>query len=790
MLLHRQGNILKDESPTVNKPAWAANFTVTALPVGGVARLASNGTTTGFVDLNHGFKATDKVLIFDNNTATFINDPIASVTNNTIVWTTATPTYSKYALFCNLGPDPGTGGTPDYDSSPMYIWEDSDGADTPLTNSLVTCDGDGNYDYWTAGDGRSWELIRDTNGDVQGVIPGWGGVAGRLNPCDYGCIPDSTGDNGTDNQARMQVAANAAAWSGLVFHGPPGNFAMESQLLLKANFTAINDPRFKLVKRWDTVASTQAAMVVSEDFATAAPGAGISDDNIWWQGGRMTVGAADTYGGSMFGIWSDYGMIKDIIIEEWGSNAAGGFAGFLMGNYGWITDSQAYSTITTPGGSDGFGRNSGKGGGMTNCRVKSADDCYTTSVWYGGPNQDVACTDMVVANCHGQSTGDGARVFHIGTATGGPTTANVERIHVSNLTGSAVGPAVTMQISNAADTGSIKNVTIDGVSVVSASGGDVWRAVFVDGSFGAGSYQCEDIHIRNLRSTATSNVAPQQGIIRFDQVNRGSFANSTIDASGASINLDEVVFLFDCKGVDVLDNHFKCYTSAAATELRVIQAGSGVTGSVGGVIRGNTITDLPQNGIGIALDEGSQYVVTGNRVKIAAGVTTGVVGIRDLGGTTEGHNIITDNDLSDWLALEAADHAALNSPITNDAIQQLNEGDSVYANNIGHDLVGVELYNADATPAQGEVPLRARISQVTPALEDESVTMPYAVQGRRITIYNTAALDLQIFPAKGDNIGDGVDDPMFLAGIAHVELFALNKVNWIVTSGTLKSTSA
>jgi len=500
------------------------------------------------------------------------------------------------------------------------------------------------------------------------------------------------------------------------------------------------------------------------------------------------VTAANTWDGSMIGIHSDYGMIKDVIIEEWGDNTTGGFACHLYGNYGWIDNVQAYSTTTLVGGTDGLGRAAGIGGGITNCRVKSSDDCYSIAVWFGNGIQDMAATDMVISNCYGESTG--ARLVTTHTATGGATTANIERVAISNLTGKAEAHLVNAQIGHASSTSVIKHVTLDNIVAVGADANAAQRIVFVDGSGGSSTFQIEDYHIRRLQSTVSSHTSPLLGPVNFNEVNRGSFSDCTIDASSIDDDATAVVYVRTCNNFNTDDNTILMSTTAAVTNIAAFWFGAGSTAVNTGSCSGNTIIDLPTNGIGIELEEVTDFVTNDNRIKIASGAGT-VIGIRDLGGTVEGDNVVCGNNLSDWLALEAADHVAAATTLTNDAITQLNEGDTAYVNNVGHNPIGFEAYTADTTPAQKDVPLRAAFCDVTTGNEDDSVTLPYAFHGRRITIYSNAALDLQIFPAKSDSIqADGADNPMFLAGPASVTLVARNKTQWVIESGTLKSTSA
>lgn len=196
MLSHRKTTVLKQVASGV-VPQFAASYTITAYPVGAVCSLGAINSTVQNVEAGHGFVAGDKALI-DPGDANRFTASINSVTATTITFSVAT-TVSTGDLLVNLGPDTGSG-TPNYDGSPLKIYSDPDGS-TPISNSRVTCDPAGEYSYFHRGDGRFWELIRNSSGTVIEVVPGFGAVVGRLSGIDYGCV----GDDSTDNTKRLQA---------------------------------------------------------------------------------------------------------------------------------------------------------------------------------------------------------------------------------------------------------------------------------------------------------------------------------------------------------------------------------------------------------------------------------------------------------------------------------------------------------------------------------------------------------------------------------------------------------
>lgn len=71
---------------------------------------------------------------------------------------------------------------------------------------------------------------------------------------------------------------------------------------------------------------------------------------------------------------------------------------------------------------------------------------------------------------------------------------------------------------------------------------------------------------------------------------------------------------------------------------------------------------------------------------------------------------------------------------------------------------------ASTTQSQGERPLTKEINNISVCANDNDVvTLPVAVPGYRVTVINSSAKILQIFPASGDDLGAGVNTSTTLA---------------------------
>lgn len=86
---------------------------------------------------------------------------------------------------------------------------------------------------------------------------------------------------------------------------------------------------------------------------------------------------------------------------------------------------------------------------------------------------------------------------------------------------------------------------------------------------------------------------------------------------------------------------------------------------------------------------------------------------------------------------------------------------------------------ASTTQAQGQNPLTKDFNNVTTvANANDVVTMPDAVAGMEISIRNSGANILQIFPASGDDLGAGVDASVTLAVGSLIRYITFDTTTW------------
>ena len=86
---------------------------------------------------------------------------------------------------------------------------------------------------------------------------------------------------------------------------------------------------------------------------------------------------------------------------------------------------------------------------------------------------------------------------------------------------------------------------------------------------------------------------------------------------------------------------------------------------------------------------------------------------------------------------------------------------------------------ASTTQTQGNGSLTADINVVSTVANDgDTVTLPTAADGLDVTIINKGANELQIFPASGDNLGNGLNTSIKLEVNEDVRFVGVDATNW------------
>ena len=191
-------------------------------------------------------------------------------------------------------------------------------------------------------------------------------------------------------------------------------------------------------------------------------------------------------------------------------------------------------------------------------------------------------------------------------------------------------------------------------------------------------------------------------------------------------------------------------------------------------------------------------ILTGNRNIVATGeanqltnteLTSGVFGkITGLGAQTQtldlNGNIVT-LDTNQTIVPDAGG-LTYNVPTGDDHDFQVNNvsilsiSDTLVSQNTGFFArSGTTGITASTIQTQGQGALTTVINEVaTVANTSDTVTLPTATPFIDVIIINNGANSLQIFPASGDDLGQGVDTAITLSGGSNIRFFTYNSTNW------------
>ncbi|KKL96241.1 hypothetical protein LCGC14_1846440 [marine sediment metagenome] len=92
---------------------------------------------------------------------------------------------------------------------------------------------------------------------------------------------------------------------------------------------------------------------------------------------------------------------------------------------------------------------------------------------------------------------------------------------------------------------------------------------------------------------------------------------------------------------------------------------------------------------------------------------------------------------------------------------------------------------ASTSQSQGNGALTSEINEIAVvAFVNDTVTLPAAIAGRKVTIINNGANILRMYPASGDNLGAGVDVFEELKANEVIDFVAYDSINWHVEAST------
>lgn len=155
-LFRRQNQINKPPtagSATVN---YAQSYTVRAYRAGAVVSATSADSTPPVYE-GHAFSINDKAIIIRAGTIVTTIRTVTAV--DPLTFSSSIAGLSEGDIIINLGADTGSGTTPNYDGSPISIYNRPDDSSPVITSSVVTASATGDYEYFHAGRETIWELV-------------------------------------------------------------------------------------------------------------------------------------------------------------------------------------------------------------------------------------------------------------------------------------------------------------------------------------------------------------------------------------------------------------------------------------------------------------------------------------------------------------------------------------------------------------------------------------------------------------------------------------------------------
>jgi len=720
MLVHRENSLLPSSG---GDPSFGAAYSVTAYPVGARASAASSGTTAT-VDAGHSFRVGDNALIRPGSSNVF-TAAVTAVTATTITW--GIESYPIFAgdLLVNLGPDTGTS-IPNYDASSMALYSDGDGT-TSITKSTVTCSSVGEYSYWHKGDGRFWELLRDGDGDVVGVVAGYAGDPGRYNVCDFGAAGDGT----TDDTARIQATIDACeSNSGGIVQCPTGTYLV-TNLTIEASSVTLQGSSVGHAGRAGLTASSATKLLKADATGYA-----------------LTVGS----GSVMQGI-----VLRDIAIY-----CSAGSAVKLNTNatFSQLTNVQlkgAGSIDTAPTAST-YGVDQGAyafGATVVSCNVQGFD----IGLWFRG--NTAAQTE--VHRCWVEYNNVGIRCGD----TAGGTILSASWIHHSTIENNAT---YNIEVQNAKEL-YLENlyleVSLDGPA---SDGTYIWSAATIPLAIGLGADVPENIHVRDCRFQGTNtadravDLTNVQGLV-FDGCRFLNFGETLFVRNNATSV--ENIYFGNCPGFGPTNISDTDGVEAMTTRITASLNGHAIYGTLG---------------VGAGAPTTAQLVAKAGKVgghaaafqRFSSGQTADIVSVETETGTK-------------LIGFNAGGHLTPEA----DGALDLGEPGGSFRKIYAVDIVSTGLVQASVTAGitagttqsqAGATALTTEINQVsTCANPNDGVKLPTAVAGQYITIINNGAQNLQIWPNTDDAIDAGsVDavDSNVLAAAGVRRYVAYDATNW------------
>ena len=620
--------------------------------------------------------------------------------------------------------------------------------------------------------GTTWDLIQQTSDNGADILvytpAGTGAVAttvkakldNTLSLKDFGAV----GDGVTDDTVAVQAAFTAAAaTSGLVLTGPPGNYAITASITVSSN-TRYRGEGAIFLKDYISASGNTNAMFVNSNYADDPTS---HNDNIDFDGLRCRNNETTDTGAFISFNWVDGLRLTGLDIIQTASDS---WCVHLCGKNIVVSDGKIDTTAVTQY-ADGLHFEYAENVVIDNMLMDTHDDCialhYQKSTnSSAGPN--LASKNISITNCYLRS--DIANSIRIGAgelASVVSVVANAEYdgVTVSNCTmdsSGATGTTIAMY-DNTGSSAKHDNILFSNIYIRDTTSAS--QLIYIVGN--------DDV-------TDVANLAVRHyGRIKFDHIiceqstggswiSGGGIEDLTVSNSSYVHTTSGTASAIDLRMVDNLtfsNNHIKTVTSGQQMLIRDFQRLRVLDNDFYG-----TATEYAA----VRVDQPN--VTSGDSMEVIGNVMRGVArGVTIISAVALDTGYILDNDMGGVSGTKAA------ATLTYTTGQVQHRGDS------GKYTVLINLTSGTTQTQAGATAMTSNYNQVTThGSVDDGVLLPPCSEGLICKVHNdTATGSLQVWPATGDNINGGSANAVGVSKVQAGECFEYlgrTATSWYITS--------
>jgi hypothetical protein len=426
----------------------------------------------------------------------------------------------------------------------------------------------------------------------------------------------------------IQDAIDASAATGLPVYVAPGIYLATEPVMLRSDLTLIFQP----------------GAILRREFAGPHATLTQADWTIKLVNVKLTGGLIDNpqYNvGPQISIYADHVSISgmevfDFYSGDYEGNTIGGVGITIVGNDNTLFNLRVVTSCQTVG-AGGIRMAGGNNFQCSNCYVTSGDDALQfvpIAPCDGNPNENVSINDSQYVNCIANSAAARACVVFLENRSDTePMSANVTNcafIGIRGQGGSVGALCSSKALGSKPSTGIVSNIQFIGVSLSlgNAAKGPTFQ-VQRDSASGGPIQQIDFIGCTAFDGSADAGFYVEQG-------SRVRWIGGSI-AGGPTCN--PVVLIFSSTDCEVRDATVICSTTGSGTAIMIGSKNTTLPPTDRIHISGVSVIDIPDEWIGVLLQEANACVVASNTFLSApSAVNTAAVYV------TESYNCILDQN--------------------------------------------------------------------------------------------------------------------------------------------------